>query len=365
LMQRKVEANGIIAENPRFNERLKKIYDADPSRCKKLQELLHKNDVDGIGLAQWEAETIDPDQFPFNILVQQIGPLRKWYNHQIAMEYQNMKGASAISLHLPKMSAIFQANEHLAHVIQTAMFQENTNGKILEEEDYWDTLSYLVPPQIQEKEQLAALIETNQFLQRDIRNNTRYLLSPRGDLIEITDNILKSLGFQSILYEMDNRNRRDTIVTVKVGNFEYRILLDEYLSLRETKSRKTLHLPLSAHFVTNIILSHLREIRCSEKVNDINGGTNGGEGARRAFTARRPHLRHLPTGQKPTTEQIQRALTTYDIDIIRINREAETRGENRKITFVFEAQNIVIVGQGPVHSRAPEATKKLQEILNR
>jgi hypothetical protein len=279
------------------------------------------------------------------------------------MEHDNIKGIPAMSLHLPNMSLVFPANGHLGQFINQELTKENTENKILEGEDYWGTLSWLIPEQILEERQMVSLIESNQSLQRDIRDNTRYLLSPRGDLVEITDNLLKELGFKSILYEMDNRNRRDTIVTVKAGNFEYRILVDEYLSLREIKNKKIMHLPLSANFISNIILSHLREIRCSEKVNEVSENINGGDGARRAFTARRPHLRRLPTGQEPTTEQIKKALKTYDIDIIRINREAQTRGETRKITFVFEAQNVAIAGQNPVHSRAPEATKKLQEIL--
>lgn len=363
FIKQKNKADEIIVKDPRFNEHLREIYNADPARSQKLLAM-HKDNIGNFineyGLLQ---KASDFNKFPFNLMVQDIGPLRKWYNNQVAKEYEEKNGVPVINLHLPNISAPFPIKEHLEKFICLELSKENPNGKVLENEDYWDTLSMLVPPEILEEKRLASLIATNQSLQRDIRDNTRYLLSPRGDMVEITDHLLKELGFKSILYEMDRHNRRDTVVTVKVGNFEYRILLDEYFSLREMKDRKAVHLPLSANFINNVILGHLREIRCSEKVNEIGDNLNGGDGARHAFTARRAHLRRLPAGQQPTSEQIKRALKTYDIDIVRINREAKASGKTHCITFVFEAQNVAIAGQEPVHSRAPEATKKLQEIL--
>jgi len=181
----------------------------------------------------------------------------------------------------------------------------------------------------------------------------------------MVDGDIKELGFKSILYEMDRDNKRETVVTVEVGNFLFRIKLNEDLSFQGPEGSGDVVLPLAGEFIEHLIVSHLHEICCSEKVNEVgsvdDGDREGGDG-RRAFRGRRGHLRWLPDGQSPAPDQISRARDEYQIDLVRLNGEAKAAGKSRKRTFVSEAK-VAISGVGPVVSRAPEATKKLHEIL--
>jgi hypothetical protein len=301
------------------------------------------------------------EDYPNNLIFRNPSELRKLITKLYIQENNRLNpDTQRTDIILPNFQGGID-NSEVAKGILTALLRENKNPKTETDGTYWETLSHLHPENL-DPEKIKLILQENQRLVQEIQTDTRYLLSPRGDLIEFADEDLKELGFDTILYEMDPHNKRDTTVTIKIGNFTFKLLLDEFFTFKQTDTKDGLLLPPEGEFLKNIILSHLREIRCSEKLNE-SGEDKGETGRRSAFYSRRAHRRKLPIGQSPSVEQIQRTWEHYHIDIPRMNKEAQAQGEGKQITFVFEVKNIAVAGLGPVRSQAPDATKKLKEII--
>jgi len=346
---------------------LQKLKKVNPERFNALVDYFRGRDIHRTSDALTNNTEVP---FPTSLL-SNPGPLFQWLVEQMRIEglFEIREGMHGAILALPFSEMIgetgIRSPNELARFIRDRLqtVEPGRNEGILEHREYWQTLAHMVPESSNEDQILRQLAEINEEIRRDIRDNTTHLLSPRGDLIEITDPLLREWGFQSILFEMDARNRRDTIVTIDIERYQYRALLDEYFSLRTTETRQGITLSQRGNFILHVILSHLREIRCTENVGEISTGEHG-EGEEHLFFSRRAHLRRLPENHNPTPEQIRRALATYNIDLIRINREARLRGELRKRTFVFESEISALAGRGPIRSRAPDAMRELTALLS-
>ncbi|MFA6475714.1 MAG: hypothetical protein WCV88_06020 [Patescibacteria group bacterium] len=314
------------------------------------------------GTLQVTTNSDSTNKFPLNLIYNNPSQLRMWANEQLATAMEIDSGQPSVSYNFPTGSGVLVGDSNTASFIKKKYAEPvPPEQPPLEARSYWTTLSYLAPAESQTPEMRTKLIERNEKLCNEIRFYTRSLLSPRGDLVEVTDAAVLDLGFTQILYQMDSKNKRDTIITLQVGNYQFRVLLDEQMSLRQLPERINLSLPPDSVFVKHILLSHLREIRCADPAESLDG--EKGEGKRMAFSARRAHLRRLPDGKSPTTEQTLRALNDYDIDLVRLNREAQVRGETRKITFVAEVDQAAIGGSEPVRSRQPQALEWLQQTI--
>ena len=341
----------------------------DPKRLAAL-EGMYGGDVDELGVREMkESEHIDSSKFPYNIMLLGGGPLREIHNKILAREMTRRTGELTANLHLPSGNIVSKGgHKSIAEIIRNDLNRKGESFPSFERLEYWETLSYLLPDELQSAELLRIVGDVNEVLKEEMLYDSKYLLSPRGDHVEITDAALKELGFRSVMYEMDQRNKRDTIVTVSVGNFTYRMLLDEFFVPREIASHSALDLPLEGNFIQHILLSHLHEIRCFNRGVGIGeGGTSssrrrGGEQRDGAVVSRRAFRRLLHEGDNPTEVQILRARTEYHIDIIRMNREVAARGERRRYTWVVEIDNGA-PGQGPIRSQRPQATRQLQKIL--
>ena len=358
---------GAVPEDKKISQSVQELRKENPQRFNTLMDYYTNRNQQG-DLDKIPVDVNPP--FPLSLL-KEHGPLFQWITEQFRIEglVSTPEGRQGIILTLPFREQIREAEIHtpieLAHFIRQRL-QEVETGRdenILEHHGYWQTLAHMVPEASNEDQILRQLAEINEEIRRDIRDNTTHLLSPRGDLIEIIDPLLREWGFRSILFAMDARNRRGTIVTIDIENYQYRALLDEYFSLRTTETRQGITLSQRGNFILHVILSHLREIRCTENVGEISTGEHG-EGEEHLFFSRRAHLRRLPENHNPTPEQIRRALATYNIDLIRINREARLRGELRKRTFVFETEISTLAGRGPIRSRAPDAMRELTALLS-
>ncbi len=357
----------VIQDDKKIAQSIQGLKKANPERFNALADYYQGQDFH----RTFDAVTNNAEvPFPTSLL-SNPGPLFQWLTEQLRIEglFGVREGMQGAILALPFSETVeetgIQSPNELALFIRDRLqtVELGRNEGILEHHEYWQTLAHMVPEATNENQILRQLAEINERIRNEIRDNTTHLLSPRGDLIEITDPLLREWGFQSILFEMDARNRRDTIATVNIGNYQYRALLDEYFSLRTTETRQGITLSQRGNFILNVILSHLREIRCTENVGEVSGGEQGG-GEEHLFFSRRAHLRRLPENHNPTPEQIRKALSTYDIDLIRINREARLRGELRKRTFVFESEISALAGRGPIRSRAPDAMRELTELLS-
>lgn len=367
--QARLDANSVFQETLR-----KTIENADPARMKALAEFYARK-TDQFGLVidvESQYSDIDFTAFPYSLLVNG-GPLRKWCDDYLAIELARERGEDAMTLHLPDMSILVSGGPAaFANVIREAVHAPRKDSIVIEDAEKWQTLCFLLPEELQAQEHLRALGDVNEQLKETIRIDTKYLLSPRGDMLVIDDVLLQKDGFSSITFQMDPKNKRDTIVTVAVGTVQYRILLDEFFNLCHPQTREMLSFPWEGSFIQHIILSHLHEIRCTGNVSEFPGGHTGSldnqeQQGRRRFFGRRARRHILPEGQKPTAQQIERVLAEYDIDLVRLNREAQARGDIRRITFDFEAlpRESATAHTAPLRSRAPQATARLHEIIAR
>lgn len=332
----------------------------DQAKLKKLTHLLDNGSKDKSAMTM---EDMTADEYPNNVIFKNPSELRKLVTKLFVQERNRSNpDEQRIDIVLPNFQGGID-NHEAASGIKNVLMRENKKPEIETDEAYWESLSHLHPENI-DHEKLELIAQENQRLTQEIQTDTRYLLSPRGDLLEVADDDLKNLGFETMLYEMDPQNKRDTVVTVKIGNFSFRLLLDEFFTFKQADTKNGLLLPPDGEFLKNIILSHLREIRCSEKLKEVGEDKTPEAGGKSAFYSRRAHRRKLPTGQTPSAEQIQRTWEHYHIDIPRINQETKAHGEEKQITFVFEVKNIAASGLGPVRSQAPDATKKLRQIIS-
>lgn len=365
------QKRALLYELPEYKQMAEHIGAGyDPQRFAALEKF-YSQPINELGAAEIkDDEDVNTLAFPYNLVMVGGGPLRDLSNRILMRELASRGGERAVNVHLPFTNSVFKFEDGIA---LSQMIHDELNAKIeqyppLEDPEYWETLSYLLPDDLQSTELLRTVSDVNEVLKEEMLYDSKYLLSPRGDHIEITDMALKKLGLRSVMYEMDPRNRRETIVTVSVGNFIYRMLLDEFFVPREVGTHTAFDLPQEGNFIQHILLSYLHEIRCYNRGVGIGeAGTSplpGGDSEQRdgVVVSRRAFRRKLHEGENPTQGQILRAQTEYHIDIIRMNREAAARGETRRYTWVVEIDNST-PEQGPVRSQRPQATRQLKKIL--
>lgn len=367
LLQRIDAAQDTVNRQPGFEEALLKIASADRERFEKLMHHYSRT-TQGGRVASIEG-TARASDFPLNLMVGNIGPLRSILNEFMAMRMlEETPGQLTANLNLPEYSGVRGADSipGLGDTVHEFALRPRTETLLMDQASHIRTLAYLVPHEMRAFTEWDRFADANAELRREMTENSPYLLSPRGDQVEITDALLRERGYHDITFQMDPRNKRQTVVTLTVGNnCQFRLLLDEHFAVREVQSMRGIHLPPHGAFLEHVILSHLREIRCSERVNETgNSGApaNPGE-SRRAFTSRRAHRRILPVGQSPTSAQIARILGEYDVDLVRMNRERAAAGEARKVTYVYEVESVAVAGARPVRSQTPDATRRLRNII--
>lgn len=347
------------------DQRFKKIFttnsDKDYSRMEQLLSFHGKatNGTDVVAL-----NPTKKNKFIIKAL-QTRGVLHDWYYAHNMDRFEAEYGAKPVSLYFLDRQSVIDPSDDTAvsRELYEMLDSPNPDNLAMSDPEHWDTLCFITPDNFKGEipEQQIALL--NERLRQDMKDNSHHLLSPRGDLVEFSPD-LKKLGFESILFQFGPDRKTETLVTIKVLNYKYQILLDENFCLKDVKGKTGIRLKDGGEFLTNLIISHLREIRCTENVYEKGGSDVSGD-QRKAFYGRRPHERILPVGHKPTQSQIVRIFEVYGIDIVRMNNERKARGEERQKTYVFEAQNIAIGGEGPIVSVAPEATRGLKEMIER
>lgn len=358
-MEEREKFDDIIRENPEYARRMAQTATADQERFGALFEFYDRDEDHGVISIKAKKHT----DFPLNLLAK-AGPLRLWLNQYLSEEIEAMTGQKTYKLSLPNGVLIMTgSHKDIIEDIRLSLGQE-CKIEHLTDTEQWRTLAYLSPETLDnDAEKLRALEELNQALVGEMQDSTRYSLSPRGDMLEIVDEEVKKLGFKKILYQMDAKDRRKTVVTVFVDNFSYQLVLDQHYALKNVKDDSSITLPNTGEFLRGLILSHLREIKCSETVNEVGGEKDTGADRRKAFISRRGHVRVLQPGQKPHDLQVGLAME-HGVPLLEVNRRFQmTPGETRWKTFVSPTAS-AIPGQGPVVSRAPEATNKIQHIIN-
>lgn len=301
----------------------------------------------------------------------EVGPLGEWYRDYYASFSTEiratlpMPGSRSVMAHLnlpgqPTTEIIkttaATATRSVEGSLKTGAFE-----RVIEERTYWNTLGYLVPEQLGQRE-WRVLIGQNAQMRDEMVIDKRHSLSPRGDHVEIMNSNLRELGFDSIDFAMQPDRRDVTLVTLRVGNATFRCWLDREYNFREQGTGNNLGLGQTSPFLEFVVLSHLHEIHNTDP-SQRQQPSMGLEGAPRRVEHRRAHRRVLPAGQSPTQDQITKIITEYGIDLVRQNRLRQARGEQQLITWVSEVKPEDIVGRGPVYSRGDKASVRLHDIL--
>lgn len=352
--------NDRVAESPDFIQGMRGLFQKYPKRMSDLSQF-YNTPTARSGLAVLPTDAAKRmSRFPYTLVLQNPGALRIWLNEHMASELRR-HGDFRISTSLPNYEGVLDAID-IDDVIKQRL-REPYDGSAVSDQRFWNTLTYLLPEAIQDPEQLRDFAAANETLRTEMKQASHHLLSPRGDEVEITDDELRALGFRSALYAMNPKQKRETDITLVMGDgrYTYRARLDEYFALRHSDTGDAITLPSHGAFLEHVLLSHLHEIRCTGTAKESVEGKPG-NGPERKMGARRAHRRVLAEGQKPTPEQIAIILSEYEIDLVRWNREREATGETRKVTYVMERKSDD-ERSTPVHSRSVSATKRLHELL--
>lgn len=300
------------------------------------------------------------------------GELHQWHADLRAEEISTQSDQAYIGVHLPQFHGALPLNRS---VLREAIISRLMLGQPeqMSDEQYWRTLAHVLPPEFDTREfreqALPALRELNDFYSRDLSGDTMHLLSPRGDSVDIEDPMLTAIGITKIELQMDERNKRDTAVTLDIGRAKYRILLDQYAALRDIKNPDhPVNLPDDGEFIRAVILGYTHAVRCTEFANEqSDSGTESGVLLR---GGRRAHRRVLPKGKKPTRDQIITIWKKYEVDINRLNAErlAEHQAQGLPVdefklaTYVSQVDPLEDSGS-PVELKAPKTTERLRAAL--
>ncbi len=301
----------------------------------------------------------------------EVGPLGEWYRDFYASfstevrATMRMPGNRTVMAHLnlpghPTTEITKTTAASAAHTVEESL-KTGAYDHVIEARTYWNTLGYLVPEQLGQREWLALLGQNTQ-MRDDMVVDKRHSLSPRGDHVEVMNSSLRDLGFDSIDFTMHPERRDVTLVSLRVGNAMFRCHLDREYNFREHGTGNNLGLSQTSPFLEFVVLSHLHEIHNTDP-SHRQQQVFGMEGAPKRVEHRRAHRRVLPEGYSPTQDQITKIITEYGIDLVRQNRLRQARGERQLITWVSEVKPEDIVGRGPVYSRGDKASLRLHDIL--
>ncbi|MEK7680707.1 MAG: hypothetical protein AAB348_01505, partial [Patescibacteria group bacterium] len=247
-----------------FEKRNPKKFHLAMAFFKKIESLAKASGKAKAGLVHFEKEG-DQNEYPYN-LIHLHGELGKLIDERLSIEGIETGKGLQVRLSLPRVIGQMEGLDQASDVIKKALLQEPVGPRKLDDdyvnnafpgqliegrsfvEAFWQTLARLVPEGYNEENKIGQIEILNDEMVNDINQNTKYLLSPRGDLVEITDKTLEDLGFKSILFEMDKTNKRDTVVCIEVGHYFFEALLDEHLTLRRLTDNHPILLPKQGEF---------------------------------------------------------------------------------------------------------------------
>lgn len=303
-------------------------------------ELLHATDNPG-PLGEW---TLDNTSH--------LGAVTAWKRNNTKVHaHLNLPG-------LP--SAINETTRAEASQTVRALLNERSFDAPIEQRTFWNTLGYLVPKEVNMSD-FARIAVANDDLRHEIKYNKVHSLSPLDDTVEVTNDTLLDLGFNSLTFAMHPDRKDLTIVTVRVGEAAFRGYFDRDYKLRELGTDRGMDLEAPAPFLEYVILSHLHQIHCTENLEVPDEAEETAPS--NTVEYRRAHRRILPQGQNPSPGQIIIAWDEYGIDLVKQNRHRLAEGEPQLITWVSQVKPEHVAGRQPVRSKGDIAGARLTDLL--
>jgi len=365
-----------LEKNNEFTHEVQRRVDAAPRRYTLLQRMMRATPDPATGFIKLPQQK---DEFPYT-LVTRHGPLRALVHERMTAQSPQEPGSGLFSFHYPggdvSLARIpdnapsafdFARNAYLAHLSKEPRQPVVTEGREI------DCLAYLTERELDDT-RLRALAAVTAPLREDfIQHRNTALLNPSGDQVLITDEALQHMGYKDMLFQMNKKNKHETIVHVAIHHYRFTVRLDELYELQHIEPGKQLILHERAKaWLEHLIFSHLHELLCTKRAEELvrahNHAAHGFETlALRKARSRRAHKRDLPPGESYTNAQFNHVLTTYGINLAEWNRMLGRTKETGMRTFVSETEGEESDGDAltaPVVSRAPHALDRYHRIAD-
>lgn len=327
----------------------------------------------------FEAESEDIGKFPYTLAIEN-GPVKEM-TLQLLAKMGGIKDESEL-IKLPGEKSrlcIKEYDEKSFLSFREGIIEaiENYEGEereldLLEEKTVLDYLR----PQLASVEEFGNLSNISRQLRKELQINPKRSISVNGTEILITDSNLCDLGFKSILYKYTS-NKPEMEVTISLGENKFLLpfKLDKNKQLVDFKNGEALNKGnlkadyASAKWMEAVVLSHLKEFTCSEKLSKKNI-FNGDkailtERDEEEFMSRVGHLRSLPSGENFSDAQVELAMVEQGWNLLEIN-EKRTSENMGKITYVRIVDQMPIgTHKKPDKFKSSVAMNDLNLIINR
>jgi len=371
-----------IEKDDAFLDKVRAIQEKNPERYAQLTKYFgHAKEADGY-LHVPKEQT----EFPYNVLFK-YGELRDLVHQRHVADSLTSAGTRIANVTLPGLrNSLLRIPENITdvfdytrecyvrHLADTPHAPKITDGHEI------NCLGYLTPQELNPS-QIKELAFTTAPLQEDFQCHRNHaLLNPSGDRMLITHESLNKLGYRDILFQMNKKNKKETMIDITIGNYCFKMRLNEHYELQHREPNKSLVLNGRAKaWIEHLIFSHLHELLCTTRTEEIphttaedrivkiaTGTTADGESVKRRARSRRAHKRDLAQGESYTPTQFNYVLAQYSINLAEWNRELGRTKTTGMRTFVSEYEEEVsddAAPAEPIVSRAPHALDLLARVL--
>ena len=326
----------------------------------KYFQLISQGQRDGSGFFSVSPETYQ--QWPFTLFAHP-GPLRELLNKR--MEEEN---PAFVRIRLPK------SGEHMFNgIIQQELNKQISDdcvqyeGGVLIGKSAVEFL-FRLRPDIK-AEQLDELASANSGIKGKIAQDRVYGISPRGDRVLMLAEEAKGLKYSDVCYELNPVNPEVPIkATILVGKARVVFGINKDYDVVAFPNGEQFEVSIKQRaFLDYLILSHLYELQCSERIKPgiKDGEIHRGKNIDRQveFRNRRSHLMKLPPSKGFTLEAVSLANDDPNHwDLYVINRQLGLTRETGQKTFV-RAISVPVPGEAPIISRAPHAFDDYKKIM--
>ncbi len=329
-----------------------------------------------IAIKELRKKLLTMEEYPIILVTQEseMTNLRRDFSSRMAAVRTAENGAVYRAVYLPRQGEsnlqIPSNLEQRRKIAQRGFNDEKAANKVIREDTIFELMALLFPNVTAEKR--TNLVSRIVELKRQLREDIRQLISPRGDHIEIEDELLsRELGITSITFK-PTTSVVDLDIIIRIGNVDCMLHIDDQCNLKRAETDpKKINRPLrvvpDTHLlIQELVYSHLQAILCKETVS-VGSSTERGSGLEEKVVSRRAHLRRLPVGQRCSEQQIR--LASEFCDLLAFNRSRGLTGETeetRQFTFV-KAVEVEYIDeesktQDPIRTRIKDASE-LKNVL--
>jgi len=361
---------------PRIMNEIQRQMRANPRRIKQLFNFYDLTRGDEISGTMAPVKPEQAKDFPFNLILEQQGPLLAAANEEMA-KYKPVKGYELITT--PQYATAFHLTEgdhsfdKIRDMLRRGYNKEapTRNGGHLEMREIKTVIAYL-RDEVKGVAEVGELMSLKKEHVEAITTDFRRPLSPRGNVIMIEDPMLREYGYKHLLFR-DSDKDGERLVRVTLGGYYFDLGFDENYNLVNPKNGDRLDKGEGAAdgigtlVMQTWILGHLRELLCKETDELMNDNVPSEERAefKRAYLNRVGHVRTVKRMDfVPNREQRELAFSEQGWNMLEKNKRREALGKF-PYTYVRKVDNKPIEATlPPVRSYATgSATEEYRKAL--